>query len=241
MSLCRSLRLTFMFSFPALWCGIKAQELSLLSRRVSVAFTGENQLIEYQAKKPANCSQTVLRCFDPLGQPFYEHPVSPTVSPFSWKDTVIVKNPSHSGEYYCEHQAARVYWFLRLRDSGYGETTQNSSECIILATTFVVLLVVSVVGSWYVFRCSWERTCGSRPKGVNRRRVVEDNNDRAAPSSVYASLDPHTQSIYAVLDRTSVASEPDQKQSAPRSKKSHKTVSPDVHGEGAFESVYENF
>ncbi|XP_078137652.1 uncharacterized protein nfam1 [Sander vitreus] len=241
----------FVFFFLSVCSGMDTLKLSLEST-VFVAFAGEEITITYKLAIPANQTRDSLTCSDPLQNVIYSCHISETTG-----RTLILelKNLNMSGEYSCQYQTAKVYWFLRVRGDGYRDLVMlDYTEFIIVAVFTGVLLVFSVVGSVCVFRghgkkCPTERGSTDRKRKQNREEMEtemeEDNMDviTAPSTSFYASLETRPRSIYDVLDHSAANIEPDQSKAKPKKRELKEMMAQptqDQH-EGVFESVYENF
>ncbi|CAJ1053476.1 uncharacterized protein si:ch211-243a20.4 isoform X1 [Xyrichtys novacula] len=243
----------FFFSCPSVCSGQDTPKIRL-ERTVFVAVRGDTVIIEADLQIPANQSRDVFKCFDPSDQKIDFREIDATANqPVKLK--LEFPNMTSSGEYCCQYNIAKVYWFLRLRDKGYTEPiTWNHTEVIVAIFTGV-LLVFSLAGSVYVFRGNWKghitdcRDPGTKPEqnGDQRRAEErqEDNvDDVTDPStSFYASLECRPRSIYDVLDRSAVREEPDPGKAKTKKKEPKQTVEQTTQNQndGVFESVYENF
>ncbi|TMS23326.1 hypothetical protein E3U43_008632 [Larimichthys crocea] len=249
-----SSRLTwiFVFSFPSTGSEMDAPKLFLESS-VFVAFADKGLDIQCGLEIPANYSQDVLRCYDPSHREIYKCDTPSTgneVKPL-WP-VLELRNLTSSGEYFCQYKTVRVYWFLRVTHHDYKDVGVLDYMDIPVSVLTIVLLVFSVVGSVYVFRGNWNEST-SDPGNTNRKRknnrqerkeseAKEDNVNVIAPS-FYASLEPRPRSIYDVLDRSAVTTEPPQSKAKPKKKEPQKTTvqTSQPEQEGVFESIYENF
>ncbi|XP_029366402.1 NFAT activation molecule 1 [Echeneis naucrates] len=214
-----------------------------LEATVFVACKGEALTIKYKVEKPANSSQSMLTCYDPLNKSIYTSALTDETA------DIPVKNVSQSGEYYCEYRTAKAYWYLLVRDDGYVEPPVL--EYIIIPAFIVVLLIIGVVGSVFVFRghqnksktTTYPETNGKRKQNTEERKGREtgDENTNAPSTSVYASLEIRPGSIYDVLDHSATNTKSDQKKPKAKKKEPQITKTPKNQDEGVFESVYENF
>ncbi|XP_070684461.1 NFAT activation molecule 1 [Pempheris klunzingeri] len=245
----------FVCFFPSV-CSRADMPIIELKHRVFVALAGDQLDIDCELMVPANKS-VILTCSDPLDTQIYSCDI-PAVAfqPRRMMLTLELKNLTSSGEYYCQYETAKVYWFLRVRNDGYRELERlDYTEFIIVAVVTGVLLVFSVVGSVYVFRGHWKESvteCGNigKRKQTSReerkeRETVEAgvNVVTSSSTSFYASLEPRPRSIYDVLDHSAVNREPDQSKTKAKAKnkEAQKTTSQTAEHEDVFESVYENF
>ncbi|XP_071392800.1 NFAT activation molecule 1 [Centroberyx affinis] len=247
-------------------CGIDAQEIRL-GNRVWLALAGEDLHIDFVLVKPVNQSGDALKCFTPENKEIHRIPVS-EMGANEEKRSVELKNVNSgdSGEYRCEYKTASAYWALLVKDEGYWEPSimlEYKGIIVVCVFTFV-LLVVSVLGSVYVFTGRWDNVTSNTDSGHTGRRereqnredgreegreeeVEEDNKDAVTtPStSVYASLEPRPRSIYDVLDHSAANTEAAERRAKSKSEEPETTViveqTPHSHDEGVFESVYENF
>ncbi|KAF3687580.1 hypothetical protein EXN66_Car003252 [Channa argus] len=234
------------FLLPSVYSQTDTPTISL-NHRVFVILTGEDLTITFNLNGPANES-TKLTC-----SYLAETLIIPADQTGTRELKLVLKNPKISGEYYCEYQNTKVYWFLCVRDSPYSELGKDYTEVVIVAVLTGVLLVFSVVGSVYVFRGHLQISKGSKTGRKEKQKKEEAKNTdtedgnvyiRTAPStSVYASLDPRTKSIYDELDCSAASKKPDQQRPKPRNKEANKTKlqSTQHQDEGQFECVYENY
>ncbi|KAG8014845.1 Factor VIII intron 22 protein, partial [Nibea albiflora] len=216
--------LTFMFS--------PLTELSLEST-VFVAFADKGLNIQCALKIPANYSQDSLMCYDVSDREICKLDTPSTGNQgTTFKPKLELKNLTSSGEYYCRYKAVRVYWFLRVIH-GYKHVEVSDYMFISVSVLTSMLLVFSVVGSVYVFRGHWKEST-SDPGNTDRKRKnsrqerkqseeKEDNMNVTSSSSFYASLEPRPRSIYDVLDRSAVTTEPHQGKAKPK-KEPQKTL-----------------
>ncbi|XP_019939572.2 NFAT activation molecule 1 isoform X2 [Paralichthys olivaceus] len=204
--------LTGVFFFSSVCSGMRPPNLSL-DTTVFVAFEGEDLTIDCHIFKQQNKSRDSIRCIDPHNNRIYTKELPATTDkPKVINSKLQLNNMTSSGEYYCEYQTARVYWFLRVRANGYKEPIVfNYTEFIAVAVVTSVLLVFSVIGSIYVFRGHWKeqitisgKTNREQRQNRGETQVRETEEDkRTAPSpSVYASLEARPRSIYDVLDHS---------------------------------------
>ncbi|KAK2816940.1 hypothetical protein Q5P01_025131 [Channa striata] len=219
-----------------------------LQPTVFVICAGEYVKITARLNNPGNQSTDVLTCLDPDKDQIFKRPF-----PATHERILMLENLKITGEYYCEYQKSKVYWFLRVREPVYRELKEQNYTDVIVSVLIGVLLVFSVVGSVYVFRghlqickCSKTGTKEKQRKEEGKKAEIEDGNDyiKTAPStSVYASLEPRTRSIYDELDHSAASKKPDEQRPKPRNKEANKTKLQSIQhqDEGQFESVYENY
>lgn len=214
-----------------------------LDKTVFVAFKGENLTIAYKLKKPRNQSEAILRCCDPSETQIYSRNVLGTgESAEEVSQSFVLENTVTSGEYYCQYEDAKAYWFLRVRDHGYENIALlDYTKFIIVAISTGVLLVFSVVGSVYVFRGHWK--CGNagdeRTQNREERKVEDNTNEVSSPStSFYASLEARPRSIYDVLDHSAANTQPEQRKDKPKKDKPPKPVSIHLSITCHMETVY---
>ncbi|KAF0037498.1 hypothetical protein F2P81_010372 [Scophthalmus maximus] len=210
-----------------------------LESKVFVAFAGEDLKFQSNIIKQANHSKDTMTCFDPFHNQIYSYDIPATSGVQQhFQQIVHLNHLTSSGEYYCQFQTVKVYWFLRVRADGYQEPTiLDNTEILIVAIFTSLLLVFSVVGSVYVFRGDWKEqitSCGKtdekrqQNRGENMTRKMEDDNEdiiKPPSTSFYASLEPRTGSIYDVLEPSTANREQDQKKTKPRNDEPQKTVS----------------
>lgn len=215
-----------------------------LDKTVFVRFKGENLTIGCRLKKPPNQTQGTLKCFDPSTKPIHSSVIIDKGEEVS--KSFVLENMEISGEYHCQYQTAKAYWFLRVRDHGYKDIVKLDHTFTVVAVFTGVLLVFSVVGSVYVFRGHWK--CGNagdeRTQNREERKLEDDTNEVSSPStSFYASLEARPGSIYDVLDHSAANTQPEQRKAKPKKDKIPKPMVQTTQNqdEGIFESVYENF
>lgn len=81
-----------------------------------MTFAGHDLHIKSYLKIPLNQSHNVLNCSDPFGKQIYNCVVTVTNGdPFTFNQTLELKNLTHSGEYSCQYETAKTFWFLRVR------------------------------------------------------------------------------------------------------------------------------
>ncbi|XP_023274934.1 uncharacterized protein LOC111664535 [Seriola lalandi dorsalis] len=246
--------LTWIFFFPSVCSGMDAPKLSL-ETRVFVALADEKLTIKCSVTKPANQTEDMMACYDLHHNMIYNCVIEATAGKTTIFPLTLYVGPLNvSGEYYCQYQRLKAYWFLRVRDSGYTEPVMlDYTEFIVLAFLTGVLLVFSVIGSVYVFRghpkeqiTQCGETGGKRKQNKEERKAKETKEDKVdvttAPS-LYASLEPRPRSIYDVLDPSAANGKSDQGKAKAKKNKPHKTMgqTTEHQDEGVFESVYENF
>ncbi|XP_071329386.1 NFAT activation molecule 1 isoform X2 [Trachinotus anak] len=250
----RLCRLFFMLAFlPTICSGMDAPNLTLEST-VFVALAGEDLTIKCDVRKPANLGVDNMTCSDPLHKEIYNCNITETkdqTKNISLK--LHLQQLNDSGEYSCQYQTVKVYWFLRVRRDGY--TRPIDYTFIIMSVFTGVLLVFSVVGSVYVFRGHQKEQItqcgemgGKRKQNREKRKAREMKDDNidvtTAPStSLYASLETRPRSIYDVLDHSAAKRESDQGKTKAKKNEPQKTTEQTAQHqeEGVFESVYENF
>ncbi|XP_023145930.2 uncharacterized protein si:ch211-243a20.4 [Amphiprion ocellaris] len=248
----------FVFCLPSVCSGMNAPKMRL-ENTVFVAFAGEDLRINCELEKPANQSKDILRCFSPHGEIYHCDVASTDGHPHTDKLQLELKKLTYSGEYNCQYKTAKVYFFLRVRAEGYKEPKMfNYTKLITVATITGVLLILSVIGSVYVFRGYWKekmtesgdrQKTSRKPKDNREERKKEDMDEThadvmaAESTSFYASLETRPRSIYDVLDHSAASREPDRRKPKPKKKKPPKTVAQttEQQDEGVFECVYENF
>ncbi|GLD66374.1 uncharacterized protein AKAME5_001777000 [Lates japonicus] len=241
----------FVFFFPSVYSGKDAPKL-FLNTTVFVALKGDALTVDCTVTTPANNSQEKMDCYNPQNNLIHTYNISESINEWTQNYKVKLKNLTISGAYYCQYRAAKVFWYVQVRDGGYKEPIMY--ELIILAVLTGVLLVFSIVGSVYVFRGHWKEQitdCGETARKGKQtreqqevREVEEDNVDviTAPSTSFYASLEPRPRSIYDVLDHSAANREPDQTETKPKKNESQITTEQTTQqNEGVFESVYENF
>ncbi|KAM6942129.1 NFAT activation molecule 1 [Lycodopsis pacificus] len=251
----------FVFFFLAVCSGLESPKLCL-KNTVFVAFAGDELNLSCELMMPANQSSDELTCSNPHDERIFTRTIPETVQPDNVNLILELKNVTSSGEYSCQYKTAKVYWYLRVRNSRWNPSEgvfpgdldmSDNTELIAVAVFTGVLLVFSVVGSVYVFRghgtdCLTE--CGNRGRkqkqNIEERKeeeMEEDNVDvmTSPATSFYASLQTRPRSIYDVLDHSAVNREPDRSQAKPKEPKEPKETTTQDQHEGVFESVYENF
>ncbi|XP_050926628.1 uncharacterized protein si:ch211-243a20.4 isoform X2 [Lates calcarifer] len=220
----------FGFFFPSVYSGKDAPKL-FLNTTVFVALKGDDLTVNCTVTTPANYSQDKMDCYNPHNSLIHTYEIPQAINEQTQNYEVKLKNLTISGAYYCQCQAATVFWYVQVRDGGYKEPIMH--EFIILAVVTGLLLVFSIIGSVYVFRGHWKEqitNCGETVRKGNQTREQQE------------SLEPRPRSIYDVLDHSAANREPNQTETKPKKNKSQKTTEQTTQqNEGVFESVYENF
>ncbi|XP_061761938.1 uncharacterized protein si:ch211-243a20.4 [Nerophis ophidion] len=222
-----------------------------LGNTVFVAFTGEDLYLPYQLHLPAIPANDTLTCFDPLHRVIFRRSIASDHHAQIFSSSMRVQALQTSGEYHCQYNVAKAYWFMRLRDEGYKDVlTVDYTDFVTVGFFSVVLLLLSVVGSVYVFRGTWKTKvpeCGNQSPGGKQKKEVgvaetpEDDNTDAnitSSTSLYATLEPRAGSVYDVLNVDSKDRKPALK---PKTGQKLMAQSPQAQDQGVFESVYENF
>ncbi|XP_061883303.1 uncharacterized protein si:ch211-243a20.4 [Entelurus aequoreus] len=222
-----------------------------LENTVFVAFTGEDLRLPYKLHLPPNSANESLICFDPLHRRIFRRFFTSDVHAQTFSSYMLVRALQTSGEYHCQCNVARAYWFVRLRDEGYKDVlTVDYTDFVTVGFFSAALLLLSVVGSVYVFRGTWKTKvpeCGNPSPGGKQKKEVgvaetpdHDNTDAKITSStsLYATLEPRPGSVYDVLNVDSQDRKPGLK---PKTGQKLRAQSPQAQDQGVFESVYENF
>nr|XP_061833344.1 uncharacterized protein si:ch211-243a20.4 [Nerophis lumbriciformis] len=221
-----------------------------LENTVFVAFTGEHIHLPYQLHLPPHSANESLICFDPLHRGVFRRVFTSAHHARTISSSMLVR-ALQTGEYHCQYNVARAYWFVRLRDEGYKDVlTVDYTDFVTVGFFNAVLLLLSVVGSVYVFRGTWKTKvpeCGNQSPGGKQKKEVgvaetpeDDNTDVKITSStsLYATLEPRPGSVYDVLNVDSQDRKPALK---PKTGQKPMAQSPQAQDQGVFESVYENF
>ncbi|XP_038148788.1 uncharacterized protein LOC119788495 [Cyprinodon tularosa] len=244
--LSHSLVWIFLLSFQSVHAGLNT-ELKLL-RNVFVGFLGENISIDVTIIKPSNQTGIQLECFDPYNKTIYKKAIN------AMKESIQLHlNLNKTGMYSCKCEEAEVKLYLRY--TAYRKPPVLDKVEIIIAIFTGLLLVLSVLGSMYVFRGHWKEPSSesldtSRKQKESREDGKETEKEEdcmdmstAQSSSFYASLEPRTRSIYEVLDCSAANS--DNKETETKTSEAELSQvgeqNAENQDEGIFESVYENF
>ncbi|XP_026159079.1 uncharacterized protein LOC113128181 isoform X3 [Mastacembelus armatus] len=220
----------FVVFFPSVCSGTVRPQISL-ENTVFVAIRGEDLSIKCDLRKPANQSADVMICSSPSHKQIYRYNIPSTIgiADSNYKLILGLKNLTSSGQYYCEYQTAKAYWFLRVRDEefispallsgydaflawtesehcvcvpddGYHEPKMwDYTEVIIVAVFTGVLLVFSVVGSVYVFRGHWQIT--KCDKSDRQQKQNKERKEREIEKEDNADVTPApSTSFYASLE-----------------------------------------
>lgn len=86
-----------------------------LKNTVFVAFAGEDLRIQCNLIIPANQTDDILTCSDPLDKPIYHYYVPEMQNQPHLTVELELKRLEHSGEYVCRYKTAEVFWFLYVR------------------------------------------------------------------------------------------------------------------------------
>ncbi|XP_076026435.1 NFAT activation molecule 1 [Genypterus blacodes] len=229
--------------------GQRETESITLDTRLFVVHHGSDLHIKYKLSKPDNLTGVLHVRYN------NEKVKSVTIDAFlSPNGNLDLKNPIRSGEYECLYNEARAYFFVRVIEGPDGIHALDTTEVCVVGVLICVLMVFSVVSSVCVFRGRGKQP-SSKGGSSDRRpeqsteeqsngKVEEDNTAAATtPStSFYASLRPHSRSIYDVLDHSKANRAAGQRKAEAKSKESHKAVEQTPQPQdGEPELVYENF
>lgn len=86
-----------------------------LENTVFMAFEGGDLHVNSYLKIPPNQSSDILTCSDPSQKQIYNCVITATNGdPFTFNQTLELKNLTCTGAYFCQYKTAKTFWFLRV-------------------------------------------------------------------------------------------------------------------------------